>query len=138
VFAIFVMILYGLIAFGMVLAAKQSISQAAAEGARAAVGVVDDPATPQNEPEDVARQRVARSLDWLGSRLDPNDPSQVTIDFLGPTTTPACTGVGANVKCIRVAIHYAYNDNPLVPPAPGLGIVTPDRLDSTSIVQISQ
>ena len=38
VIPIFIFVLYGLIAFGMMLSAKQTITHSAAEGARAAVG----------------------------------------------------------------------------------------------------
>src|SRR3954469_19103480 len=58
VFALFVFILYSLIAFGTALALKQSVTHAAAEGARAAVGVVDDPATAQDEREEKALTQV--------------------------------------------------------------------------------
>src|SRR5438270_9596571 len=43
VIPIFVFVLYGLIAFGLMLSAKQTVTNAAAEGARAAVGASGDP-----------------------------------------------------------------------------------------------
>ena len=62
-------ILYGLIAFGMMLALKQSVTNAAAEGARAVVGVIDELArVAVHEPgaaEAVADTAVAFCLQGL-------------------------------------------------------------------------
>ncbi|HEV2759699.1 MAG TPA: TadE/TadG family type IV pilus assembly protein, partial [Acidimicrobiales bacterium] len=66
-------VLYGLIAFGMILALKQSVTSAAAEGARAVVGVPDDAATPADERLEKARTTVAARLNWLGAKYSPSD-----------------------------------------------------------------
>src|SRR4051794_20844099 len=42
---IFFFILYGLVVFGMALALKQGVTNAAAEAARSTIGVTDNPAT---------------------------------------------------------------------------------------------
>lgn len=130
VFGIFVFVLYGLIAFGMMLSMKQTITHAAAEGARAAIGVTDDPATPADERETAARNRVASALSaWNTAQ---KNAAVVNVKFLDPTTTPSCS-----TSCIEVTITYKYKDQPLVPPAPGLGLVTPDTLSSDAIVALS-
>ena len=127
VFGLFVMILYGLIAFGMVLAVKQGVTNASAEGARAAVGAAD-----AVEAEAQAKDRVRNALDWLGSKYDVDDPDQ----FLAQTAD--CPSISTpTAKCITVTITYDYDAHPVVPPAPGLRILTPPRLVSTSVVQFA-
>ena len=112
---LFVFILYGLIAFGMILATKQRITNAAAEGARAAVGQT----SPANAIS-VATARVTTALGTSGSY----SPSY---------STAAC---GSN-QCITVTITYNLSTHPVVPPAPGLGLITPSTLTSTAVVQYS-
>ena len=125
VFGIFVFVLYGLIAFGMMLALKQSVTHAATEGARAAIGVVNDPSTPADERTDAAVARVKKAIDWLG-------PAKVNATQITITYPPSCP-----TSCIDVRVVYPYDSNPLVPPAPGLGLVTPSTLSSEAVVALS-
>lgn len=113
VVGLFIFILYGLIAFGMILATKQRVTNAAAEGARAAVGQ-----TTSAGAISAATARVAAA--------------GLTAGAYTPTyTTAAC---GSN-QCITVTITYNLSTNPVVPPAPGLRLVTPSTLTSTAVVQ---
>ncbi len=122
VFGLFVFILYGLIAFGMMLALKQSVTNASAEGARAAVGITDEAAAITK-----AKDTVADRLDWLGGKYQSSDTT-ASVGFCSGSTGP---------KCITVKINYPYSSRPLVPPAPGLGLITPDSFGSTAVVQIT-
>ena len=70
VFALFVLVIYALISFGVILAAKNSLTHAAAEGARAAVAVVDDEMTPKDERLLRAKEKVDQALDWFGSTYE--------------------------------------------------------------------
>jgi uncharacterized membrane protein len=117
VFALFVFILYSLIAFGTALALKQSVTHAAAEGARAAVGVVDDPATAQ----------VRDSLNWIGDKYSDSDVHAVV---------DRCDHSASGPECMFVTIAYPYKDKPIVPSAPGLGVVMPDTMTSNAVVKI--
>ena len=127
VFGLFVFILYGLIAFGMMLALKQSMTNASAEAARSAVGISDD-ASAITKATTTAQQR----LSWLGgSDWSHGQKGAVTIT----PTVAACAG--GSGRCLTVNVTYNYSAHPLVPPAPGLGLVTPNSFSSTSTVQIS-
>ena len=127
VFALFVFILYALVAFGAALALKQSVTHAAAEGARAAVGVIDDPGTTDDERVQKAMQEVESSLDWIGS--DKWDPADVTAEV------KPCSSSSTD-SCMFVDIVYPYKDKPIVPPSPGLGVVMPDTMSSHAVVKI--
>jgi Flp pilus assembly protein TadG len=134
VFALFVFILYALIAFGMALSLKHSITHAAAEGARAAVGVADDPGTPTtDEREERAKAEVTDSLEWLGDKYDAND---VTAE-VAECDKNAAVPVPGGPECMFVEITYPYEDRPMVPQAPGLGLMTPETMSSTAVVKIS-
>lgn len=115
VVGLFVFILYGLISFGMILSTKQRITNAAAEGARAAVGQTSDAAAVA-----AATSRVLAA----GLPAGAYTPSY---------STATC---GTN-KCITVTITYDLAGHPVVPPAPGLGLVTPNTISSTAVVQFS-
>lgn len=122
VFGLFIFILYGLIAFGMILALKQSVTNAATEAARSAVGIAADAAA-TTKADTTARNR----LDWLSA-------SQKAALQVTPTIAPCAGGSG---RCITVLVKYPYKGNELVPPAPGLGLVTPDTISTTATVQIT-
>lgn len=142
VFGLFMLIIYALITFGMILATKNSLTHAAAEGARAALSAVDDTATPLvapcvpagaacgDERKKRALDEVTASLGWLGSKYQTSDAS---------ATIAACDGSGSPTgpQCITVTITYPYSTRPIVPPAPGLGLVTPNTLTSTAVVELN-
>lgn len=116
VVVIFVFFLYALIAFGVILAQKQAVTNAAADGARAAVG------SPM--PAAAAQARVEEALGAPNGRYVPNYD-------LAP-----CAGAPTRM-CITVQITWDYKNHPLVPPAPGLGLVTPDTFGAKAVVQYS-
>ena len=115
VVGLFVFILYGLIAFGMILATKQRITNAAAEGARAAVGQANAAAA-----VNAATARVLAAGLPAGSY----------------TPTYATATCGSN-QCITVTITYDLAGHPVIPPAPGLGLLAPNTISSTAVVQYS-
>ena len=118
VVGLFVFVLYGLISFGMILATKQRVTNAAAEGARAAVG--------QTNAADAKNAAVARVL---AAGLPAGSYS------IGPGAgEPTVAACGSN-QCITVTVTYNLAGNPVVPPAPGLGLVTPNTISSTAVVQ---
>ena len=117
VISLFAFILYGLISFGMILATKQRVTSASAEAARSAVGSTTGAAA-----EATARTRLESILGAPGS-------------YTATYDTDACPAVPEGPKCIKVTVTWDYKNHPIVPPAPGLGIVTPDSFGSSAIVQ---
>lgn len=114
VVGLFVFIMYGLVSLGMILATKQRITNAAAEGARAAVGQ-----TTSALAISAATARVSAA--GLGA---------------GATATYVPAACGSN-QCITVTITYDLAGHPVVPLAPGLGLVTPSTITSKAVVQYS-
>ena len=102
-------VLYGLIYFGMALATKQRVTSAASEGARAAVGAVDFP-TAQTKAE-------ARVVDILGAA--------------GTNYTPGYAAVACGTgECIEVTINWTKQAV-----APGLGMPDVYPIKSDARVQ---
>jgi Flp pilus assembly protein TadG len=127
----FVFVLYALVALGMALAVKQSVTSAAAEGARSAVGVPD--------PVTTATSTVANRLAWLNGKYVPS--TDLTIVYFNPGTNvcdsayaPAANATGVSL-CVTVNVPYKARQ--IVPPAPIVNGIMPAELKSTAIVQIS-
>jgi Flp pilus assembly protein TadG len=121
---LFFFILYALVVFGMALALKQGVTNAAAEGARSAVGIADETAATNQ-----ARTTVQQRLSWLS-------PSQQAALVIQPTILDPCPATGSG-KCIRVKVTYPYQGNELVPPAPLINSIAPRSIGATAVVQIS-
>jgi Flp pilus assembly protein TadG len=118
-------LLFGIISYGYALSFKQGLTQAAAEGARAAAVVA------LSEAPAKAADAVKPAL----GAFDKNCTSAgMTCTF---QTAPADTGCTAGTNCIRVEISYDYKNYPLIPKFPGLGLILPDTLRSTSIAQVN-
>ena len=119
VVGLFVMILYGLIYFGMALATKQRVTNAAAEAARAAVGAAN--------AADAQSKAQTRVLDLLGA---PNGRYTVS------PVAAACDATDpGGAQCITVTISYDWENHPVVPAAPGLGLAPVSTLGSSAVVQ---
>lgn len=129
-------ILYALIAFGMMLALKQSVTSAASEGARAVVGVVDDPATAGDERVLRAQTTVANRLSWLGSKYQPGDLTVSWYNSVSGACDVAAGGTPPSPPTVCVKIAYPYTSRPLIPGAPGMGLITPSTLGSEARVQV--
>lgn len=125
---IFFFILYALVVFGMALALKQSVTNAAAEGARSTIGVVDNPATTGvDERVENARNVVLQRLSWLST-------SQKASLTITPTIATCTVGTG---QCITVKVTYPYDANPLVPSAPLIKQIQPKTVGSTATVKLN-
>ena len=114
-------LLFGIISYGYVLSFKQGLTQAAAEGARAgAVG------------SDVAAA-VARSV---GAYNRTCNAGGLTCKSETTTWPPVPYACGTHT-CITVTVSYDWKNYPLLPKFPGLGLLLPDTLKSTSVTQVS-
>ena len=124
---ILLVLLFGIITYGYVLSFKQALTQAAAEGARKAAVSTAATAAANAAP---AVQQAANAFNKTCNPLD-SDGLACTYSML-----PADTGCALNV-CMRVRVSYDYKNHPLLPKFPGLGLLIPDTIQSTSITQVS-
>lgn len=132
VLPILLLLVFGIIGYGYMLSFRQSISQAAAEGARAA-------AVSQTDADRVTKARAAvnESLTSYGVTCSGTslvkDATTVGSCSIGVAT---CAGEAASVRCVTVTLNYSYRANPLVP-VPGIGIVLPQQLKYSSVARVS-
>lgn len=130
-----VLILFGIISYGVMLSFRQSLSQAAAEGARAAAVTFV-----AGDKKDEAVLAVSGALDSFdisctdtGNLLrDGEDVGECDISEPG-SCVPAATGV----QCVIVTLTYDYQDHSIVPTFPGVGIVLPDKLTYEAQARVS-
>lgn len=140
VFGILALFLSGIITFGLILASKQTITQAASEGARAAVTspyTQNDLANPaSSRPVKEALAQAERSLGWLDRtcasdgdamtcsatlfkcQLDPSDPASPMRD------------------CISVEVSFNYKNDPVIPVMPFIDNALPQRISATAVVAL--
>jgi Flp pilus assembly protein TadG len=116
-------LLYGIVTYGLILAAQATITQAAADGARSGIVTTTPAAT--------AEAQAGTDLGWM---------DKGTCGTSGTTIT--CNAVeipcpsNANQECLKVTVVYNYSSNPLFPELPGLGLITPSTITSTNVLQI--
>jgi len=114
------LLLFGIIAYGMMLSFRQNLSQAAAEGARAAAVAPKNPPDASYAPAAQAATAIANALgsaySCAGGRLvkGGTDVGACTI-----TPSSACSAAAATVPCTyTVTLAYNYKDHPAIPNPP--------------------
>lgn len=124
-------LIYAIAAFGILLSTKNSMTHAAAEGARAAVSVpaIDpsNPASLEDRQKAQAKATVAKALGFLGAKYD----AAYTVADIAD-----CSATDTH-DCITVTITYPWSAKPLIPQAPGLGLAMPNNLRATAVVRLS-
>ncbi|HSP28344.1 MAG TPA: TadE/TadG family type IV pilus assembly protein [Ilumatobacteraceae bacterium] len=129
-----VLLLTGLISFGLILSFKQNLTQAAAEGARA--GAVA-PAGESAAHATAATENAVASFDR--DCVDASD---------GLTCVPPLvTDCGETIddgnddpavpNCITVRLEYDYDNNPLLPKFPILANMYPKTMSASSTAQVN-
>jgi Flp pilus assembly protein TadG len=118
-------LLFGIISYGYALSFKQGLTQAAAEGARAAAVATAGQA---------ATAAAAAVVPALGAFNKSCASTGMTCTYSVLATDTGCT---AGTSCMRVQVSYDYNHYPLIPKFPGLGLLLPDTIKSTSITQVN-
>ena len=127
VVVLLVALLYGIITYGLILAAQATVTQAAADGARS--GIVFSTAAAQKA---AAEGQASSDLGWMGKGTC-NETSQLTTCTAVPEQCPS----NSNNMCLAVTVTYNYSKAPLFPEMPGLGVITPSTISSTSVLQVS-
>jgi Flp pilus assembly pilin Flp len=135
VLPLLVLLLFGIISYGVMLSFRQSLSQAAAEGARAAAVTFLEA-----DKQDEAIDAVDQALDSFGLTCaapnlmeDGDDVGDCLVSSPGVCTPVAADGV----KCVTVELVFAYRDNPIVPSFPGVGYVMPEQLTYSAQARVS-
>lgn len=128
IFPVLFLIFYAIVTYGLIFAAQQALSLAAAEGARASLRyqAAEAPPGPTATQKRLTEAvRAARApLTWL--------------DGMGglavPRASEAACSYNAAVRCVTVVVSYDYAAHPLIP---NLLLPTPASLGSSAIAQVN-
>ncbi|HKU00163.1 MAG TPA: TadE/TadG family type IV pilus assembly protein [Paraburkholderia sp.] len=128
-FPLFFAVLYGIVMYSMIFLVQQSLTSAAAEGARAALVYQNgtDPASALASRAQAACTRALAVVNWLT-----HAPQCTQAVNAAPT---GCTGNTA-MDCVQITLTYAWKTHPLVPPLPLMGLLAPSSLVGQATVQI--
>jgi Flp pilus assembly protein TadG len=134
VVVLLIALLYGIVSYGLILSAQSTVTNAAADGARA--GIVDS-----ITPQATAEGQAASDLGWLGKGQCAQPHHAPAIGNASSTLTCTatqgpCTSNASN-QCLTVTVSYKYGQAPLFPELPGMGIITPSTISSTDVLQMS-
>ncbi len=127
------LIVFGIISFGFMLAFRQSLSQAAAEGARAAAVQLDPTARTSDATAAVTDALAGVGVTCTSGVLYDGATAAGTCD-IGAAT--ACANAPAQ-QCVTVSLTYRYADHPQVPSLPLVGSLMPEELSYAATVRVS-
>lgn len=122
-------LVFATVAYAYMLSFRQTVSQSAAEGARAAA--VAPPSASEVQRETVARNAVSSAMATGVGGLSCSSP-HVTCDVV---RVPNC-GDGSGKDCIKVTVTYPYRDHSLLPSMPGLGFTLPSEITYSAVAEV--
>ncbi|OZI39786.1 hypothetical protein CEK29_16595 [Bordetella genomosp. 5] len=134
VFMVFFLVAYGLLTWGLIFAAQQSINFAADEGARAAqrwqaIGAW----APRAESAQAAAAVQAAWVSSMGGTATRVAVCGVSGRLSG---TGNCSGIALAPDQIEVVVRYPYGNAPLLPTLPGMALVMPNELSARASVRL--
>lgn len=140
-----VLLVFGIINFGLILSFKQDVTRAAAEGAR--VGAVAPPpaAAPASQPFD---SRYIATLDAteeavasFGHTCGAGGMScTVALHDCGTDPDPSSVAYYATPTqdCVTVSLSFDYENHPILAEPPVVARFMPDAIEATSVARVNQ
>jgi Flp pilus assembly protein TadG len=133
VMPLLLLLVFGIISYGMMLSLRQTLSQATTEGARAAAVTLVDANKATEGRAAVNDALDSTDVTCVGSVLK-NGATTVGSCSIGAAAP--CTAGHPTPTCVTVTLTYNYKDHPLVPSL-GLGVVLPDKLSYSATARVS-
>jgi Flp pilus assembly protein TadG len=135
VVVLLIALLYGIISYGLILSAQSTVTNAAADGARAGIVAA-------STAQATAEGQAANDLGWMGKGqcYQPHAiPTAIGTagGILSCIATEGPCASNASNQCLTVTVTYQYSQSPLFPELPGMGIITPSTISSTDVLQMS-
>jgi Flp pilus assembly protein TadG len=124
VVVLLITLLYGIITYGLILAAQSTLTQAAADAARSGIVTTTQVAT--------AEAQAGTDVGWMNKGTCAESGTTITCNAVKIT----CPSSTVNAQCLKVTVVYHYASDPLFPELPGLNLITPSTLTSTNVLQI--
>ncbi|GEP36935.1 hypothetical protein NPS01_05980 [Nocardioides psychrotolerans] len=128
------LLLFGIISYGVMLSFRQTLSQAAAEGARAAAVTFLEA-----DKQDAGYDAIDGAFDSFGATCDAGvlRKGSAAVGTCSVTAPGPCTPASTGVECVTVTLSYNYRDHPIVPSFPGVGYVMPSVLTYSAQARVS-
>lgn len=138
VVVLLIALLYGIITYGLILAAQSTVTQAAADAARSGI-VASSTAVA------TAEAQACNDIGWMNKTCGPPVTDNTTLCTFSPNPADAITAFAcqkacpsnATNQCLTVSVSYNYAQAPLFPELPGLNVITPSTISSTNVLQLS-
>ncbi len=128
----FITLIFGIIAFGVLLSFQQTLTQTANEGARAAAVTADNPLTLGDERIEATKTAVGQYNSWGRTCASPGFGTSCIAGIV----VQNC-GAAALPDCITVTLTYDYDNYPLLPDFPFISALLPDDIVGNATAQIS-
>jgi Flp pilus assembly protein TadG len=125
VIVLLITLLYGIITYGVILAAQATVTQAAADAARAGIVAASSAVS-------TAEAQAGTDVGWMNKGTCGTSSTTITC----VASQIACPSNTQNT-CLKVTVTYNYASAPLFPELPGLGLITPSTISSTNVLQLS-
>lgn len=125
VVVLLIALLYGIITYGLILAAQATVTQAAADGARS--GIIS-----AGTAVATAQAQAGTDVGWMNQGVCGTSGTAITC----VASVIPCPS-NANNNCLKVTVTYNYASSPLFPELPGLGVITPSTISSTNVLQLT-
>lgn len=126
VIVLLIALLYGIITYGVILAAQATVTQAAADAARSGIVAASSAVV------STAEAQAGTDVGWMNKGTCGTSGTTITC----VASEIPCPSNTANT-CLKVTVTYNYGSAPLFPELPGLGVITPSSITSTNILQLS-
>ncbi len=133
-FLVFFLVVYGILTWGLIFVAQQSINHAAQEGARMALQWQGASAMAPRASR--ARAEALRQVSWVQSMGNANAAIAVCGASGLLQGEGACSGAALDPDQIEVLVRYPYLAGPLVPVLPGVLPWLPAQLTARASVRL--
>jgi len=132
VVVLLIALLYAILTYGLILAAQATVTQAAADGARAGIISASSAIT-------TAEIQAGTDVGWMnkGACYEPDVPAGSSGAAISCKAVTETCPSNANNTCLKVTVSYNYAQSPLFPELPGLGVITPSTISSTNVLQLT-
>ena len=133
VFLLFFAMLWGILTFGFIFAAQNTLTLAAESGARAALRYQQ-----VTGATGAAAEQLAINLRIFAAQKEATNTVQ-WLQAFGPVSVPTPKAVGCdngNLLCFKVKVSYPYAQHPLIPPFPLFGLLAPTQLVGKATMQV--
>lgn len=138
IFPVFFIVFYAIVTYGLIFAAQQTLTLAAAEGGRAAVRWQTTEAGRVQAACDAVGSPLAwlRNMGGLGAGCVTAAPGSASAAGMYAAAAPC--SYAPSSRCVSVTVNYDYRNKPLLPQLLGnfLSLPTPATLQGRAEVQI--